>query len=145
MPGPYVTVAALCENVLVDVTNALSLIRIVDRIDHTHMGSEVPDQMPPVPINLKVVIALKPGDARGRHALKLRPEAPSGQQHVAIEVPVLFESEDRGVNLTANLGMQLDQEGLWWFDVLLNEDQLLTRIPLRLAYNPQRTSFGSGP
>jgi hypothetical protein len=45
----------------------------------------------------------------------------------------LFEGEDRGVNLILNLNIVVDQEGVYWFNVLL-EDQFVTRIPLRIFY-----------
>jgi hypothetical protein len=37
------------------------------------------------------------------------------------------------VNLVLNINMVVDQEGVYWFEVHL-EDQLLTRIPLRILY-----------
>ena len=46
---------------------------------------------------------------------------------------VVFEGEDRGTNLILTLNIVVDQEGVYWFDVLL-EDELLTRIPLRILY-----------
>lgn len=142
MPGPFVQVAALCESVIEDTTGVLSLIRIVDRLTHTQVGHDVPDQMPPLPVNLSLVVTLKSGDARGRHSLVIRPEAPSGERLPEMSAPVLLEGEDRGVNFVGQLGLQLDQEGLYWFDILLNGDQMLTRVPLRLVYQPQRLSSG---
>jgi hypothetical protein len=121
------------------------LIRVVDRIISSAVGPEAPDDMPPVGVNLTAVIVLKSGEARGRHSISLTLEAPSGQQ-VGDEVvlPVLLEGEDRGVNLVVNMNFQAEQEGLYWFNVLFGtQNVLLSRVPLRLVYQPQR--FGTAP
>lgn len=56
-------------------------------------------------------------------------------------IPVLFEGEERGVNIFLNLNFQpKEEEGLYWFDVLL-EGTVVTRIPLRVLY--QRLSQSS--
>ncbi len=137
--GPYLAIAALCENVIEDKQGVLSLIRVVDRIISTVAGPSSPEKMPPVPINLIAVVSFKSGSARGTHTVKLRPEAPSGIRLEEISFPVLFEGEDRGVNIIAHMGLLAQQEGLYWFDVLL-DDVLVTRIPLRLVY--QRLTIG---
>jgi hypothetical protein len=142
-PGPYVQTAVFCEQVLQEQDGVLSLIRIVDRITHSAVGPDIPEQMPQVPINLRAVITLKSGDSRGRHQVTIRPEAPSGQQLDPVTLPVLFEGEDRGVNLVVQLGLVVDQEGLYWFDVLLG-NRILTRMPLRVVYAPTRTADTTG-
>lgn len=136
--GPYAVTAVICERVLEDKDGVLSLIRVIDRITRTVTGPNVPEAMPTVRLDYTAVVTLKSGSARGRHTLKIRPEAPSGQQLEPIEVPVFLEGDDRGVNAILFLGFDLDQEGLYWFDVLVN-DELLTRMPLRVIYQPQRT------
>lgn len=140
--GPFLAAAVLCEKVLEEKDGVLSAIRMVDRIVQTAVGPAGPEEMPPVPVNLTALIAFKSGGARGRHSLRLRPEAPSGLRLPEVSLPVLFEGEDRGHNVLLNLALQADQEGLYWFDVLLDE-QMVTRIPLRVVY--QRLSLGTSP
>ena len=53
---------------------------------------------------------------------------------------VHFEGEDRGTNVIYAATLNVEQEGLYWFDVLL-DDELLTRMPLRILY--QRQTAGS--
>ena len=50
-----------------------------------------------------------------------------------IEHPVLFEGSERGTGLVAPTTLRVDQEGLYWFDVMF-EDTMVTRIPLRILY-----------
>jgi hypothetical protein len=135
--GPYLAVAALCEKVIEDKQGVLSLIRIVDRIVANVVAPDVPAAMPPIPVSLTAVVILRSGEARGRHSLKIRLEEPSGLQQGTTEIPVFFEGEDRGMNAVIPLQIVAREEGLYWFDVLVN-DELLSRIPLRLIYQPQR-------
>jgi hypothetical protein len=129
--GPYVQLAAFCERVLTEQDGVNSLIRIVDRIYPLVQAEE--GSPPPTPYNLTAVIGLKSGRARGNHQLTLRPEAPSGLRLPEFSVSVLFEGEDRGINVLIPLAVPTDQEGLFWFDVLVDQ-QLMTRIPLRVVH-----------
>jgi hypothetical protein len=131
--GPFLNAALLCERVLQEKDEVISIIRIVDRITLTTHASLSPESLPPMPINLYALIAFKSGSAKGRHTLKWITETPSGIRLPEQLLPVLFEGEDRGVNLVLNINMVVDQEGIYWFEVLL-EDQFLTRIPLRILY-----------
>jgi hypothetical protein len=129
----------LCERVLHEADGVLSLVRIVDRVTQSAVGPQPPLEMPPVAVDLWAVIAVKSDQARGRHTVTIRPEKPSGEQMAATEMPVLFEGEERGAALVLNLKLTLDQEGLYWFDVILDDQPArLTRIPLRLVYQPQK-------
>lgn len=137
----------LCERVLQEQDGVLTLVRVVDR--HTRVATgpvgEVPDEMPNVVVELTAAVILKPGDALGRYAIKIRPEKPSGQRLPAVEIPVHFEGGqgDRGVNIVLPVALEVDEEGLYWFDVLWSDErggseELLSRMPLRVIYQPQR-------
>ena len=131
--GPYLNAALLCEKVLQEKDEAVSIIRIVDRITLTTHASLSPETLPPIPVNLYALISFKSGNAKGRHTVKWITETPSGLRLPEQLLPVLFEGDDRGVNLILNINMVVDKEGVYWFEVRL-EDQLLTRIPLRILY-----------
>jgi hypothetical protein len=131
--GPYLIAAMLCEKVLQEKDGAISVIRVVDRIAVTVNAASSPETMPPTAVSLYALISLKSGSARGRATVKWRTETPSGLKLPDQLFPVLFEGEDRGVNLIITLNMVVEQEGVYWFSVLLDE-QLLTRIPLRILY-----------
>ena len=131
--GPYLIAALLCEKILQEKDETVSIIRMIDRVTLTAQASLSPETLPPTPFNLSALISFKSGSARGRHTVKWRIETPSGIKLPEQLLPVLFEGEDRGVNLILNINIVVDQEGVYWFDVLL-EDQLITRIPLRILY-----------
>jgi len=143
--GPFLQAALVCERVLTEQDGVLSLIRVVDRFFQREINTADPEQMPPFTVNATIAIMLKAGAARGRQTLRLRPEVPAGIRLPEVSAPVFFEGEERGVNLLLPMQFQAAQEGLYWFDVIL-EDRLLTRIPLRVVYQPTPTTGSSaGP
>lgn len=135
--GPYLAMAVLCEKVLDEKDGVLSVIRIIDRVTQTVVSPEAPDEMPPASIPLTCAITFRSGEARGRHSVKLRPEAPSGEQMSAFDQPIHLEGEERGANLVVSFTLQAEMEGLYWIDLLF-DDKRMTRIPLRVVYQPQR-------
>ena len=137
--GPYLTAALLCEKVLQEKDGILSAIRIVDRIIATAQGSQPPEQMPPVPVNITALLMLKSGAVQGSYTIKVQPVAPSGFQSPAISWPIFLEGQDRGANVILQIVFQAQEEGLYWFEVCF-KDELLTRIPLRVVY--QRLAIG---
>src|SRR5436853_519151 len=97
--GPYLIAALLCEKILQEKDEAVSIIRIVDRVTVTAPASASPEILPPVPLNLSAFISFKSGSAKGRHTVKWRIETPAGIKMPEQLLPVLFEGEDRGANL----------------------------------------------
>jgi hypothetical protein len=133
MPGPYIQVATFCAHALQERDGTLSVIRAIDTVTLSAPAQAAPPELPEGgTLATTLVVALKPDDARGRHPLTIRPEAPSGAYLPAQTFDMTFAGEERGVNLVLNLSIQV-VEGLYWFDVLVNE-VLLTRIPLRIIY-----------
>lgn len=131
--GPFLVAAMLCEKILQEKDETISVIRMVDRLVITVSTLNSPETMPSTSVNLYMLISLKSGTARGRDTIGLRAEAPSGLIITDQLFPVLFEGDDRGTNLVINLNITLEQEGVYWFNILL-EEQLLTRVPLRVLY-----------
>jgi hypothetical protein len=139
--GPYIGVATFCESVLREENNVVSVLRVVDQLNVGASGPEVPDEMPAVATNLWIMLILRRGSARGRHRIKIRPEAPGGEQrNIAIESSVTFGGdEESGANISIDFrAFLVDREGLWWFDVLFGDAETpIARIPLRVNYHPQ--------
>lgn len=134
-PGPYIQVAAFCEQVLQEKDGVISLIRIIDTLTHTEAGPNPPEQMPPITWNMKLVLMLKPGLAIGRHEIKVTPQSPSGQSKNSFTTTIYFEgSGNRGANVILELPkFCFDEEGLHWFGIYF-DNSLLTRIPFEVKY-----------
>lgn len=136
--GPHVGIAVFCEKVLKEGDGVMSLIRVVDRVTFTVAAGATPQAYP-----LFVVIMFKSGDAQGTHPIALRSVGPSGQPLGTFEMPALFEGRDRGVSVVIQFAFQPAEEGLHWFDVLV-DGQPFTRIPLRAIYQTISVT-GAGP
>jgi hypothetical protein len=138
--GPYVQIATFCEKVLQEQDGVISVIRAIDRVIRTEVGPEPPAIMPTMSLPMTVLIQLRAAGALGRHTVSIRTEEPSGHRREPVELPVHFEGQDRGNNLLIDLMVANLQEGLYWFDVLLDGERLLTRMPLHVIYQPMRTA-----
>ena len=145
--GPFVQAAFLCERVLQEQDGVISIIRIVDRFTTIVHGPQAPESMPSLPLNATLFICLKSGFVRGRHDIEVEIFGPSGQPVPPgkLSVPTLFEGDaDRGVNLILPFGFMPKEEGLYWFDIRF-EKRTLTRVPLRLVFQPLPTSGPPAP
>jgi hypothetical protein len=149
--GPHIQAALLCERVITEGDGVLSFIRVVDRLISTATGPEPPETMPPLMVNnLQMVVALKSDQARGRFALKLVMEAPSGASEPIGEADVNLAPGNQGINLVMGVQLGLEFEGIYWIDVILGgprgqPDERLTRVPLEVVYQRQRVPGLQGP
>ena len=132
--GPYIQVAALCERVLREGDGVMSLIRIVDVINHSEQGPDPPRDMPTVHYPLTLVLSLKAGSTRGRHEVTITPELPSGETRPPNTLTVQMEGEGRGTNIVSRIDIPYTLEGLYWFNVRFG-DHILTRLPLQVRYS----------
>lgn len=138
--GPFVQIATVCAAPLQEANGSLSLIRIMDRIPLQGFT----DEMKPQPLQqLFLVIILKSGGTKGKYHMKVVPETPSGKRLEGPVMSILFEGEERGVAAVIPVPLVAEEEGLYWFDVLI-EQQLLTRVPLRVMYQKIQPIPGMG-
>lgn len=132
--GPFITTAAFCETLLTEASGVLTLVRIVDRITHTAVGPNPPEEMPTFSVDWTLVITLKSGDVRGSHPVKITPELPSGETRDPVILSAHFEGGSKGVNLVSQIGMLLSMPGIYWFHIHVN-DELMTKVPLEVIYS----------
>jgi hypothetical protein len=138
--GPWVTYAAFCERVLQEADGAVTLVRVVNRI--VRVEPLTPPEQPVValPTVLALAISLKAGSALGTCRVTLQTVSPSGIRAPEQAFDVLFESEDRGVNLILwPILINTEPAGLTWVD-LRADGELLSRVPLRVVV--QRIASG---
>ena len=127
---PLVQVACVCQAGLQETNGLFSVVRILDRLPLQGPTEE----MPPQPLNmLSLVVILKSGEMSGKYTLTVTPQTPSGKRLPPLQMPALFERDERGVILCVPLMLVATEEGLYWFDVTIEQD-VLTRIPLRVMY-----------
>lgn len=127
----HLSMAVFCERVLREADNVLSVIRVIDRFN---VFGPTATMTQPQPLPFTVLISFKSGILRGKQLLEIRPISPSGTDMQRLSFPMLFEGDDeRGNALIAQMSLSFNEEGLYWFDVYLNEE-LVTRMPLRITY-----------
>ncbi len=129
---PYLIAAVFCEGVLQEKDGTLSVIRIADKVEVgiEARGMDVPKDMVPA-FQIRALIAVKSGDAKGMYNIRLVGEAPSGKKLPEHSFPVELKGGDHGQNLIVNITMAAKEEGVHWFGVFANEHRL-TRIPLMI-------------
>jgi hypothetical protein len=129
-PRPWVQVAVFCQNTIVEAdTGSLSVIKNVDGVTLAGMTPE----MQPTPVQLKLALILKSGEMQGPYNLKIRCNSPSEVKTEGPSFPCYFEGRDLGIQTVMPIGLIATEPGTYWFDLLL-DDQILTRLPLRVMY-----------
>lgn len=143
--GPFLLIGALCENVIEAKDGRISLINVIEQITVGAKSEDPPEEMPPVPIQIKAVVAMKSGAARGRFTLRFQPEAPSGLKLPSLDMPAQFGGGATGIRNFVDLQLRLEEEGTYWIEVTLvrgrgqnQAEELLTRIPLSVMYQPEK-------
>lgn len=127
----HLSMAVFCEKVLREADNVLSVIRVIDRFN---ISGPTPEMKQPQILPFTILVSFKSGILRGKQLLEIRPIAPNGTEMPRLSFPMLFEGDDeRGNAVVAQLNFMVVEEGLYWFDLYLNEE-LVTRMPLRIAY-----------
>jgi hypothetical protein len=139
-PRPWVQLAAFCQVALTEGTGHLSVIRFIDR----WVVAGVAQEMQPTNIQLTMAVILKSDQMKGQYRLSLQFHTPSHQTTKGPEFPALFEGDDRGVQLVLPMGIVAAEQGLYWFDILI-EEEVVTRVPLRVLYQRVHLPPGAGP
>ncbi len=126
--GPYVALAVLCQRIDLQPDGSADLIGIVDGLAVDDPSD--PDT-PPLLLNVRAVLALRAGAARGAHRLSLRGRFPSGAEGLSADKTVMFSDDRPAVTLNMPLELELPEIGTYVFDVLCN-DEPLTIITLEV-------------
>ena len=135
-PFPMVVAAIFCEKVLAEADKVLSAIRIVDRVFATALWTE---GQPPT-VTLTMMVLLKGNGYRGKAKLQVIANAPNGDQGSVLANEIEFpEKPNEGANVLATLGITAKMEGVYWFEILVN-DRVAMRTPLdvQVVGNPAR-------
>ena len=138
--GPYLQAALICEKILQERDGVMSVVRIIDTFNRVVPGG--PTIMEPFPFLLNLLIAFKSGQALGTYEISITPTRPNSNEKLpSMKLNVNFEAPDyRGVGIAAQLMMQFDTPGVWYFDVELTGEgrtRRVSRIPFRVIYLPQ--------
>jgi hypothetical protein len=131
--GPFLALAIICERVLVERDDVMSLIRIFDQWIIKGPTEKMPSNTV-VPFNL--VLSFRAGRFRGAASVTIKETSPSDivlwESTASVQFPI-DKGDEQGSNLLASLNLAAAEEGIYWFEISL-ENHVITRIPLKIAY-----------
>lgn len=144
--GPYLQVAALCERVIQEPDNAITVIRIVDTLTFTIPETRSAAAMEGGAYQVLAVVIFKDGSFKGKQILTIRGLSPDGKVFVNdILAPIPFKGKgETGSVGKIQMNIVFRMEGLHWFHVLL-DGKRITRIPLRIVFKKTPSTSGSVP
>ena len=133
---PYLKLGTICERVLQEKDDVLSLIRIVDKFTITITGKEPPDQLPE---GVKVLtISMCWAGGLGTHEATFNIQSPGGElQPSPRSWSFTLDGLNRGHNIIATLPVRITKEGTYWVQFVLN-DEVKSRIPFQVVYERQK-------
>jgi hypothetical protein len=138
--GPYLLSAILCKEI---VTNSaghpIGVRGITTRAISPRPGKEGIGG--PVRLELKLMLVLLAGEGRGKpYVVELQLTSPLGNSLGAGKMPIEFAAEEYATaTIVVDYGMNLDEHGVYWVDVVLTQEsaesgRLLTRMPLKYDF-----------
>lgn len=134
--GPYLNAAFLCEKVLEQKDGVLSAIRIVDRLtcDYAVSAEKLSSEIPAVKAELAFLLILKSGQNPGETNIKIVLKKPDNSELPPLNHTIHLDSaSNQGGNVVINSTFTFDQNGVWWFEVSIN-DVSRTRVPLEVIF-----------
>ncbi len=131
--GPYVQAALLCERVVQESGGRVTIIRLIDRVVApavVNLG-----QIPQTIVSCQAVVILKTGSRPGNYKLRLLLKSPNNISLREFSLPIVLPNEeDQGVNVVMPVQFAANEEGVYWFEVRLDNEELpLTKTSLRLV------------
>jgi hypothetical protein len=133
---PYLKLGTICERVLQEKDNVLSLIRIVDQFTVTITGKEPPDQLPRGFKPLTIIMSWVGG--LGSHEAAFNIISPGGEtQRSPQSWSFTLNAINQGHNIIVTLPVSIVKEGVYWIEFILN-DQVKSRIPFQILYERQK-------
>lgn len=119
---PFVEVACICEQVIIDKTNVASIIRIVDQF-----SAEIPENLPPAfppGFPITIYVRLKSGGPARSGKVTVQAKRPDGTLGGKIEANMKFEAPQHGVHFQSQFHIVKPQDGVYWFEVYWDEEHL---------------------
>lgn len=137
--GPHVGAALICEKVLLEQGNVPTFVRVVDRFTVPVFSQPIPDGVQvPQGIQANLVVLVKAGDiGAGRHSVTIKLQKPDGSYAPEQKAQIFFQgSQENGSMLHVPIAIANPEEGLHWFEILFDEVTVLSRIPMRVLFQP---------
>lgn len=140
--GPFLSVASFCEAALREDDGRYSLIRLFDviTVDRPRPAADGDER---IQIQTTLFLLFRAGSGPSSRMLTIVQRLPDGRRKRPGQgQPLTFVGNGQGVPVQVNARFIIEQEGLHWFDILL-DDIVQTRVPLAVQFREQPE--GAGP
>jgi hypothetical protein len=131
--GPYLLMAVLCQRADQDQYGALNVINVLEQLVVGSENPNAPVEFPGFRLESQLIVSLASGNLRGDRTITIIPVEPTQSAMEPVTHAVRFSGEDHRVTIVANVSLDVVHTGVYWFRVLLGDEEL-TRIPLRIGY-----------
>ena len=133
---PYLKYGVICEQVLAEKDDVLSLIRIVDKFTITITGKEPPDQLPEVIKVMTIVMCWAGG--LGTHEAVFNIQSPGGETQPSPQSwSFNLDALNRSHSIIVRLPVRIEREGVYWVQFVL-DGEVKSRIPFQVVYQRQK-------
>lgn len=137
---PRVRIATLCEQVLIEKDEVVSVIRVIDRVNL----SAKPAVMPETVVHPTYCVSLVDLTADTEYKFELCLETPNGERKSLMMWPARVANSAMNALLVLRLNLTVRQHGRHWI-VLLIEGQEITRTQLVVHYEPMAPERAPDP
>ena len=140
---PFLAAALLCEKILEQKDDVLTVVRIVDTFTVT-IPPNLPQDTKPA-IQLTALLSFKKASPRAeaeKHEVRMKLRSPSGKINPVGRREFSFKPDDlSGVSLILNITLGVSDYGLFWLEISVDDDEIVTSIPFKLleAVSPSET------
>ena len=108
-------------------------------LNYTASPENPSSAIPTAKVEFSFLLILKSGQNPGVTNIKIVPKKPDNSELLPLASTMHLDPPDnRGGNLVINASVTFDQQGVWWFEVFVN-DVPRTKIPLQVIFLPQAT------
>jgi hypothetical protein len=128
--GPFVAMAVLCQRIDRQPDGTVDVLGIVDGLGiSVTEGEDL--RADPAKITLTALVALRAGQWRGPFTVRVQGHFPSGLPGPSVSSRVFFTEDAPGATLTVPLDLEVQEGGVYRFDVS-GEEGRLTEIALHV-------------
>jgi hypothetical protein len=133
---PYLKYGVICERVMQEKDDVISLIRIVDKFTITITGREPPDQLPEAVKVFTIVMCWAGG--LGTHEATFNIQTPGGEVQPSPQSwSFNLDALNRSHSIIVTLPVRITKPGIYWVQFVLNSE-VKSRIPFQVLYERQK-------
>ena len=134
----HISSVLICERVLEEKDGSLSIVRIADRFTLHDVPDPMPENETPGIVFNMLVAVKSVGEPPVDHSVSMALTFPSGKVKAigTYERPPIKTGET-GFNVIARITLELDGEGIYWFEATLDKVGQSVRVPVQIVYERQ--------